>query len=39
MVDKVTAIARSKLGERVGTLSTPQMEAVDRALLIIMGLA
>ena len=39
MVDKVTTIARSKLGERVGRLSDEDMVRLDRALLVFLGLA
>lgn len=39
MVDKITTIARSKLGERVGRLSDEDMVRLDRALLVFLGLA
>lgn len=39
MVDKVTTVPRSKLGERVGRLSDEQMVALGRALLVFLGLA
>lgn len=39
MVDKLTTIARSKLGERVGRLSDEDMVRLDRAMLVFLGLA
>jgi mRNA interferase MazF len=39
MADKVTTVARAKLGRRVGRLSDADMTRVDRALLIFLGLA
>lgn len=39
MVDKVTVIPRSKLGERIGRLSDEHMVAVGRAVLVFFGLA
>lgn len=39
MVDKITTIPRSKLGERVGRLSDEQMVALGRAVLVFFGLA
>ncbi len=39
MVDKMTTIARSKLGERVGWLSDEDMVRLDRAMLVFLGLA
>lgn len=39
MVDKVTTVPRSKLGERVGRLSDEDMVRLDRAMLVFLGLA
>ena len=39
MVDKVTTIPRSKLGERVGQLSDDDSIRLSRALAVFLGLA
>jgi mRNA interferase MazF len=39
MVDKITTIPRSKVGERLGRLSDEQMVALGRAVLVFCGLA
>jgi mRNA interferase MazF len=39
MVDKITTIRRSKLGERVGRLSSEDMVRLDRAIVVFLGLA
>ena len=39
MVDKVTAVPRSRLGRQLGTLGEADMASVDRALLTFLGLA
>jgi len=39
MIDKVTTLPRSRLGRRVGELSSEDMARVDRALLVFLGLA
>ncbi|KAA0233185.1 MAG: putative endoribonuclease MazF [Acidimicrobiales bacterium] len=39
MVDKITTVPRSKLGERIGRLGDEQMVAVGRAVLVFFGLA
>ena len=39
MVDKVTTVRRSKLGERVGRLASEDMVRLERALLVFLGLA
>ena len=39
MVDKVTTIPRSKLGERIGQLSDDDTIRLSRALLVFLGLA
>ncbi len=39
MVDKVTTVARDKLGERIGRLADEDLVRLNRALLIFLGLA
>lgn len=39
MVDKLTTVPRSKLGERVGRLSDEDMIRLGRAILVFLGLA
>lgn len=39
MVDKITTVRRSKLGERVGRLSSEDMVRLDRAIVVFLGLA
>lgn len=39
MVDKITTVARSKLGERVGRLSDEDMVRLDQAILVFLGIA
>lgn len=39
MVDKITTIPRSKLGERIGQLSDDDMIRLTRALVVFLGLA
>lgn len=39
MVDKITTIPRSKLGERTGRLDDEQMVRLGRAILVFFGLA
>ena len=39
MVDKITTLRRSKLGERVGRLSSEDMVRLDRAIVVFRGLA
>lgn len=39
MVDKITTVARSKLGERVGRLSDEDMVRIDHAILVFLGIA
>lgn len=39
MVDKITTVARSKLGEQVGRLSDEDMVRLDRAVFVFLGLA
>ncbi len=39
MVDKITTIPRSKLGERIGQLSDDDLIRLSRALVVFLGLA
>jgi mRNA interferase MazF len=39
MVDKITTVRRSKIGERVGRLSNEDMVRLDRAIVVFLGLA
>jgi mRNA interferase MazF len=39
MVDKVTTIPRSKLGERMGVLAGIDMVRLNRAIVVFLGLA
>ncbi len=39
MVDKVTTIPRSKLGDRVGVLAGADMLRLNRALVVFLGVA
>ena len=39
MVDKITTVAREKLGTRMGTLAHEDMVRLNRAILIFLGLA
>jgi len=39
MVDKVVTVQRSKLGERIGRLSSEDMVRLDRAIVVFLGLA
>ena len=39
MVDKITTVPRSRLGERVGRLGDQDMVRVSRALMVFLGLA
>ncbi len=39
MVDKITTVPRSKLGERIGRLGDEQIVALGRAVLVFFGLA
>jgi len=38
MVDKITKVRRSNLGRRVGRLAAPEMRAMNRAMLVFLGL-
>lgn len=39
MVDKITTVPRSKLGERIGRLSDEDMVRLGRGVLVFFGLA
>jgi mRNA interferase MazF len=39
MVDKVTTVPKAKLGKRIGRLADSDMVRVNRALMILLGLA
>lgn len=39
MVDKITTIPRSKLGDRIGRLSDQDMVRLGRAVVVFLGLA
>lgn len=39
MVDKITTVRRSNIGERAGRASSAQMVEVERALLVWLGIA
>lgn len=39
MIDKVTTVRRSNLGQRVGRVSTSLMADIERSLMVFLGLA
>jgi mRNA interferase MazF len=39
MVDKITTVPRSKLGERIGRLADQDMVRLGRAIVVFFGLA
>jgi mRNA interferase MazF len=39
MADKIMAIAKSKLGKRLGVVTPEDMERVEEAMLIVLGFA
>ena len=39
MVDKITTVSKSRLGERIGRLSTPELVRLNRAIAVFLGLA
>lgn len=39
MVDKITTVAKGKVGRRVGTLREQDMVRLNRAILVFLGLA
>jgi len=38
MVDKITTVPKNKLGHRIGRLDVKDIERVDQAILIFLGL-
>jgi mRNA interferase MazF len=39
MVDKLTAVPRTRLGTRVGSLTSDEMKGLNRALFVFLGLS
>lgn len=39
MVDKIMAVARSKLGKKIGSIFAEDMERVEDAMLLVLGFA
>jgi mRNA interferase MazF len=39
MVDKLTAVPRRRLGRRVGSLTSDEMRALNRAIFVFLGLS
>lgn len=39
MVDKLTAVPRTRLGKRVGSFAREEMKALNRAMFVFLGLA
>ena len=39
MVDKLTAVPRTRLGRRLGSLAREEMKTLNRALFVFLGLA
>jgi mRNA interferase MazF len=39
MIDKVTAVPRKRLGTLVGSLTSDEMRALNRALFVFLGLS
>ncbi|RKE85641.1 type II toxin-antitoxin system PemK/MazF family toxin [Rhizobium sp. AG855] len=39
MADKITTVAKGKLGRRIGALDTSDMVRLERAMLVFLGLA
>jgi mRNA interferase MazF len=39
MVDKITTIPRSKLGDRIGSLAGPDVVRLNRAIVVFLGVA
>jgi mRNA-degrading endonuclease toxin of MazEF toxin-antitoxin module len=39
MADKISAAPKSKLGRRIGVVADSDMQSLDRALVVILGLA
>lgn len=39
MIEKITAVPRSKLGQRLGFVATEDMDRVEDAMLLVLGFA
>lgn len=39
MIDKITTVPRSKIGQRIGKVSTTDMLQLERGLLVFLGMA
>ena len=39
MVDKITTVPRTRLGERIGRLAAPDLARLNRAIAVFLGLA
>jgi mRNA interferase MazF len=39
MVDKITTVPKSKLGERIGRIDDEDIVRLNRAILVVLGLA
>jgi mRNA-degrading endonuclease toxin of MazEF toxin-antitoxin module len=39
MVDKVTAVPRKRFGRLVGSLTSQELRAVNRAMFVVLGLS
>lgn len=39
MVDKITTVPRARLGRRIGALKAGEMAAINRAMMVFLGLA
>lgn len=39
MVDKITTVPKTKVGERIGRLDEADMACLDRAMIVFLGLA
>jgi mRNA-degrading endonuclease toxin of MazEF toxin-antitoxin module len=39
MVDKLTAVPRTRLGTRMGSLARDEMKALNRAMFVFLGLS
>jgi mRNA interferase MazF len=39
MVDKITAVPKSKMGQRIGSLNAADVARLNRSILVFLGLA
>lgn len=39
MVDKITAVRRDRLGQAIGAITDAEMLAVNRSMLVFLGIA